>query len=186
MGELQEFFDAINRVADSLEKLVELADVEVPKKTECTCKTKTEEPAGAVVLDYEGMEHADLKKLCEARGIEVPLRTKKPTLIKWLKTKDLVTTACGEEPDPEPEPEPDPFAGGENKSSNEEITREMVTDKLREILVKQREGMSKEESMKKGQVEVLAFVKSHAGVEMIKDIPEENLADVYRAAKEAV
>ena len=102
----EEIASSLPRVVSMLGRIAAaLEDLKVGKRVAATEAT----PAPAIKLppkppetgiNYDELDHSALKKLCESRHIDVPARTKSPTMVKWLKEDDQVrkvieqTNAC--------------------------------------------------------------------------------------------
>ena len=133
-----------------------------------------------IEVGYKGItDYEALKKLCAERGIEVPPRTKGPTLVKNLKTWDAVQivnkpavdtlvrldgslTPVVQEVPPAPEPTPasqeaDPFV--------EETPEPPAARTFEETLVVLQALMKV-----RGNAYVSAMIKKHTGFEAYKDV----------------
>lgn len=102
----------LGRIAEALDRIAAALE-----KTPVAARPRADQGPAPVlatqeVLKYHtNMGHSLLRKLCEARNIEVPPRTKIPTLIKWLEESDQLRAAqcvqsCSAPAAPAPTPEP--------------------------------------------------------------------------------
>jgi len=86
----------LGRIAASLERIAAALE-----KAPVAARPRADQGPAPVlatqeVLKYHtNMGHSLLRKLCEARNIEVPPRTKIPTLIKWLEESDQMRAVQG-------------------------------------------------------------------------------------------
>lgn len=174
---MEKLFNLLERFVVAVEKIAE------KESTPSSTSTKTEtveasfeaETAGTPLEDQS---HAALKTLCEEKGWEVPARTKKTTLLKWLK-----------EGGPEKKKESEDFEDSEVKNENpfddldddfedplaedeeeEELTREDVLSALQKVITKF------------GKPEVSKILRKY-DAQKLSDLAEDHFSNVVKDAK---
>lgn len=204
----KDLLTAVQSIAASLEKLADAPPAAVPASAP-TAQPPTAPPVQETVVDYDALAERNNKEdrdvllaLCEKRGIEVPARTKTPTLAKMLGEWDTVNgvtcSAPAETPQPQPEPsteakpteEPDPFADPPAEASTPDplpadtpVTKEEVLAALQKV----------QSDASKGTAKVIQILNAAAGVNAwgplkdAEDGPElqAKLKAVLKAAQEA-
>jgi len=136
---------------------------------------------GPLVPDYDALAEAEdrdeLLRLCKARNISIPPRTKNLTIVKKLKDwdaeqagKQAGSASVGEESDPFAEGgDDDPFA-----ESDPEVTYDMMMGALKDV------------HTAKGSAKVTELIMTFGGgVTKIVDVAEDKYADVYAEAVKA-
>lgn len=207
---IEKIIGLIERIAIALEVIagnrqpatVPLPATDVtPAVTAATVVSKPAEPpvvgsSGPIKLDYTQMSYDVLKQTCEARGFQVPPRTKTPTLIKWLNEFDgaqvkgkvveqigpkdaapgmVVTKETGvtiiEKPflDPPPVEEADPFA--EAVPASKKISRDDVMLELKRV------------QSVKGNPYVIELLVKYGNAQSFKDVKDDKLQAIYDEAK---
>lgn len=197
---------AMERRADSYEKLVEgsgAVEVEpAPIHGVFPEVSASEEKPPSVdgpqsyeqLLEAQGLPY--LKNLCQERGIAFLPLAKSKSIIDLLKDWDAKTA-------PEPvkqettvtEPEPDPFAAEQPAEviddpfattsapgpAQKEVTEEELRDKLKDL-----RDVFENKNPTKGTAKIIEFMEKEGGVRILKELPKEKYASVFKAANDEI
>jgi hypothetical protein len=155
--------------------------------------------ATAAAIDYEALAaqgeigRAALLGMCNDRGIEVPPRTKTPTLVKGLQTWDLahpngVTATPAQEEAPPEQPDNDPFAVAapnevdpfaDDTASTQEPAKVYTLEEVRGALQKKMQDTVAAGG--DGTQAVVDALKKAANVARLKDLPEDKYPELMEA-----